>query len=77
MLCREVFERQQPTPFLAQALHGAGILRQLPGRPIMLHEYDSCNARGQAPEITITRGRRPATLCFPKLINLAEGRDVF
>jgi hypothetical protein len=27
-------------------------------------------------EIQPASGRRPATLCFPRLINLAEGRDV-
>ncbi|MGC9562020.1 MAG: Fic family protein [Brachymonas sp.] len=28
-------------------------------------------------ELEAGSGRRPATLCFPRLVNLAEGRDVF
>jgi Fic family protein len=31
---------------------------------------------GILQELEPSSGRRPATLCFPKLINLAEGRDV-
>ncbi len=27
-------------------------------------------------ELQAGSGRRPATLCFPRLINLAEGREV-
>ncbi|GAB4288819.1 MAG: Fic family protein [Methylophaga sp.] len=32
---------------------------------------------GILQELKESSGRRPATLCFPQLINLAEGRDVF
>ena len=31
---------------------------------------------GVLRELQASSGRRPATLCFPRLINLAEGRDV-
>jgi Fic family protein len=57
-------------------------LAELLGREFGIHEKTVPNLLRQLRDGGILRelqaasGRRPATLCFPRLINLAEGREV-
>lgn len=53
----------------------AGIIQQVVGQLFqgLLRQMKEV---GILRELQPGSGRRPATLCFPRLINLAEGREV-
>ena len=79
--------RSQYTVYLLDAIFGKPIFRtsdltlQLQ-QEFGVHEKTSLGLLRQLRQADVLRelqagsGSRPATLCFPRLINLAEGKDV-